>query len=344
MGPERLSTLFRRCALPLALSAASCGGARSAAPGPVAESQARPRHLQIVHAMTTPQRLALVHRLRERNPTTAETQWTVNEEALARSITVVDPFAGFLRRARRGVAERPARGAGPIGDADAASAARAFVKKNADVLGLPRHVVPALAEHVRRVEPADHGLPRATWVVRFDASFPSKGYESFGEIENHADVEVLVDDDGEVSSFVNLSRVFPRLTIDTKPGLAGDDPRLVAKLVGRRVFALEGSEPQPGTRLDELRRIPLGGVQATDVTRVQLVIHVATGPQLAWLTFRLAYFVEVAKPVPAEILGEEPGIAAPPQYFFFRYVVDADTGDVLEDARAPLSAPAALSP
>ena len=346
MGPERLSFLFRLCALLLAAATASCGGSRAHAPAPLAATAAHPRHLQIIHAMTTPQRLALVERLRERNPAPPASRWTVNEEALTRSITVVDPFAGFIRRARRGAAERPPRPGGAIPDAEAASAAREFVKKNADLLGLPRHVVPGLAELVREVKPHDHALPRATWAVRFDASFATKGYDGFDELDNHADVEVFVDDDGEVSSFVNLSRVHPHLTIDTKPSLAADDARLVAKLVGRRVFALDAAEPGLEALRDarEARRIPLGEVQPGDVTRMQLVIHVATGPQLAWLTYRLAYLVEIAKPVPPSVIGDEPSAAVPPQYFFFRWVVDADTGDVLEDARAPLSGPAASAP
>jgi len=333
----------RLCALLLAAAAASCGGSRTTARAPDAAA-AGPRHFQIVHALTVPERLALVDRLRERNHAPPGSEWTVNEEALARSVTVVDPFAGFLRRARRGAAERPSRAGAQISEADASTFARAFVKKNADLLGLPRHVVPGLAEHVRSVEARDHALPRARWAVRFDASFPTKGYESFEEIASRAELEVFVDDDGEVSSFVNLSRVHPHLAIDTKhPLLPQDDPRVVSKLVGRKVFALDAADTISDRLRDprELPRIPLGEVQPGDVTRMQLVIHVATGPQLAWLAYRLAYFVEIAKPVPPELFDESS--AVPPQYFFFRWVVDADTGDVLEDARAPLSDPAALA-
>ena len=296
--------------------------------------------------MTTPHRRALVDRLRERNPAPPTSQWTVNEDALARSIIVVDPFAGFLRRARRAAGVRPPRAGGPIAETEASIAAREFVKRNADLLGLPRHVVAGLAEHARNVEPSDHADPRARWAVRFDASFPTKGYEGFDELRNHADVEVFVDDDGQVSSFVNLSRVHPHLAIDTKPGLAQDDPRLIAKLVGRRVFVLDADEGGLDVLRDprDLRRIPLGDVQPADVTRVQLVIHVATGPQLAWLTYRLAYLVEIAKPALPEVAPDDPGAGGPPQYFFFRWVVDADTGDVLEDARVPITAPAPLAP
>jgi hypothetical protein len=306
--------------------------------------------------MTTSQRKDLVGKLRERNPSPPDREWYVNEEALSLSLTVVDPFAGFLRRAKRRV---PIRAKEPtkLDEAGAAAVARAFVVKNADLLGLPRTVVAALAEHVREPQPNDHQSPHATHVVRFEAPFATKGYEGFHEIDNAAEIEVFVDDDGEVSSFVNLSKVHPRLILDTKPLIAQDDARILSQLVGRNVFALiddrqekDSIDPGPGggggasgkpkslREVRELRRVPLGTIAPNDVTHVQLVIHVATGPQLAWLTYRLGYFIEVAKPAPFELFdGGLAGITTGPQFFFFRYVVDADTGDVLEDARAPMA-------
>lgn len=337
MGAEHLSAFARVCAVALATAALGCGGGTGRA-RPLAATGA-PRHLQIVRAMTTPERRALVDRLREKNPTPPGSRWTVNEEALSVSLTVVDPFVGFLRRARREAVARPPREGAPIDSAEAAERARAFVRHNAEVLGLPRHVVPGLAERVRAVQPSDHALPRARWAVRFDAPFASKGYEGFREIDNVADVEVLVDDDGEVSSFVNLSRVHPHLTIDTRPALAEDDPRVLSKLLGRRVFALDGRAPGALDRdARELGRLPLGEVRAEDVTRVALVIHASTGPALAWLAYRLAYLVEIAKPAaPGEDELDRGSPGAAPQLYFFRWVVDADTGDVLEDARPPIS-------
>ena len=251
--------------------------------------------------MTSPERRALVERLRETNPSPPGSRWSVNEDALDVSITVVDPFAGFLRRARREAAVRLPRDGAPIVQAEAAERARAFVKHNAELLGLPRHVVPALAERVRAVQPSDHALPRATWAVRFDAPFSSKGYEGFQELDNVADVEVLVDDDGEVSSFVNLSRIHPHLTIDTRPALAEDDPRVLGKLLGRRVFALDASTPGAFARdVRELRRIPLGEVRAEDVPHMQRVVHASTGAQPAGLAYRLAHFVRSRPAAPRE--------------------------------------------
>jgi hypothetical protein len=284
-----------------------------------------------VHAMTTPERHALVARFHERNPTASDSPWKVNEDALDYSVVVVDPFKGFLRRARR---DRTNVKLGPVVTSEEAVAhARAFVQKNADLLGLsplPGAHTRALAEQLRPAPATSSG--REIWVVHFDGRFPSKGYEAFAEIDNTIDLDVGVDEDGEVSSLDNRSRVHPRLTLDLRPRLPQDDPRVFAHLVGRRVFALIDVEGAPSER--QLEQLPLGEVQAEDVARVKLVIHQSTGPRLAWLTYRLAYFVEVAKrPAPGVS-----GVAASPVYFF-RYVVDVDTGEVIEDSRAPVVVP-----
>jgi hypothetical protein len=192
-----------------------------------------------------------------------------------------------------------------------------------------------LGEQASAIEAADRarttGAPRASrFRVRFDAAFPTKGYEAFRELDNTIDVEVFLDGAGEVIAFVNLSKVHPHLALDTRPDLGPGDPRVVEKLLGRTLFALAGEPPGPDPLAPddarELRRLPLGPIQPEDVERVAPVILASVGPRFAWVAYRLAYAVDVAKP------------AAPGRFFFFRYVVDADTGDVLEDARAPIVA------
>jgi hypothetical protein len=104
------------------------------------------------------------------------------------------------------------------------------------------------------------------------------------------------------------------------------------------VFALVDEGGDGARDVRELRRIPLAPIRASDVVRVQLVIHVSTGPQLVWFAYRRAYFVEVGVSEPdAEPTGAPDEKRVPgPNVYFFRYVVDADNGDVLEDARAPV--------
>lgn len=294
MGPKRLILLF---------ALLGCSGKPSAvAPG----AGAAPQHAQVFMAMKTPERRRLVERFRERNGR----DWTVNDDALERSLTVVDPFRGFLRRASR--APRASR----VGsEAEALDLAYAFVKKNGDLLGL----TPAMASALRE----DVTSKTRPFIVHFDGRFATKGFESFQELENKIDLDVVVD--GDVVAIVNRSRIHPRLTLDQRPLLSSEDPRLLRLLVGRSVFAVTGeSEPR--------ERIPLGELHAADLTRVELVVHVSAGPQLAWVVYRLAYLVEFARPMP----GEPWPSIDPAAVHFFRYVVDADSGEVLEESRAPV--------
>lgn len=311
--------------------------------------QRSPIHMQVIRAMTTGERRQLILRLRERNLTCADGDWVVNEEALDSSLTVVDPFAGFLRRAHHVRANQP--GGPAISDASAITKAREFVDRNADLLGIPRSVIPTLAERLRAHEPNDH-VSADSRIVRFDAELPVKGFEGFyqvggasalEEMTHRIELDVIVDVSGWVEGFVNLSRIQPHVMLDKKPRLAADDRRLLQMIEGRPLFVLVGAEAPPTLEgMRELQRIQLGALSPNDVTRVQLVIQVSAGPKLAWLTYRLAYLIDVAKEVPPALAflrrAPQPSwLTGPtPGFFFFRYVVDADSGDVLEDARPPL--------
>jgi hypothetical protein len=169
--------------------------------------------------------------------------------------------------------------------------------------------------------------------VRFDGKFESKGYERFTELENTADLEVALDDAADVRAFTNLSQIHPRLDLDTHPGLAEDDVRVLAKVLGRRVFAVLGEEGD-GSRVEDRPRLPLGRIEASDLVRILPVVHRSEGPRLAWVTYRLGYALVFGKSA-----GVAGGLGLGPPVYFFSYVVDADTGDVVEDARAPAVAP-----
>ena len=305
MGSERLKHW-----LALVLALAAC--VPTARP-PDHGASAPAVHAQVVRAMPTAARRLLVQRFRERNGT----EWGVNEDALDRSLTVVDPFRGFLRRV-----SRPDPGGTRVSAEDARSLAFGFVKANADLLGLSASSVLGLQEDVRTVLPP--------WLIHFDGRFSVKGYEGFHELDTTVDIDVVVN--GGVIAVINRSLVHPRLVLDLHPALDRDE-RVVHRLVGRRVFALR-DEPTVDER--SRTRIPLGEIHAEDVTNVALVIHVSTGPQLAWLVYRLAYAVELARPTPgAEVVPVPVENAG---FYFFRYVVDADTGEVVEDSKAPIVA------
>jgi hypothetical protein len=239
--------------------------------------------------MKTAERRELIARFRERNPVGQGAPWLVDEDALAESLVVVDPFRRFVRRVRRESASRDRDGADPanVSPRAAAAAARAFVLKNADLFGLAHSVALALGETVKPLQPITKGF-----VVHFDGRFPTKGYEAFPELENEAELDISIDGAGEVSGVANLSRIHPPLELDTHPTLAADDPRIFAHVLGSR------------GRIGEV----------SDVSRG---VFRSEGPRLAWVTYRLVYVVTLEpSPVPAFSLSH--------------YVVDADTGDLLE--------------
>lgn len=261
-----------------------------------------------------------MERFRARNP---DDSWIFNEDALEESAVVIDPFRGFLRRGRS--AHRPgATGTGTVMPEDAARAARAFVERNADLLGLPTAVVHGLAE--------ERSAAGGHWSIRFDATYPTKGYETLRELDNQVDLDVLVADDGAITAFQNRSRIHPPLHVGLKPGLAPDDATLVREVVGRQVFAMVGAPGQDDPRT--LPRIALGAIRLEDVQHVELTVWSSPGPAQAYVSYRLAYTVDVTR-------GIRSGFMDPffkPVGYAFRYVVDADTGQVIEDARPPVTA------
>lgn len=263
---------------------------------------ARPRHVQFVRALGTGERQELVRRFRERNGPT----WSLDEE--------IDPFLGFVRNAKNAAAKSNVAAAAPLSEAGAALAARAFVKKNADLLGVPPSILLSLADTTRRASSTDS-------LVRLEATFPTKGYQGFAELDNEIAIDLIVEDDGTIASFVNASELHPRLQIDTKPGLPEDDPHLYDKLLGRRLFA--STDDGAGDV-----RIELGVVERDDVIGAKLVIAMVPGPMLAYITYRLAWLVSVAKAPPRDM----PALAG---FYFFNWLVDTDSADVVRDTPVP---------
>jgi hypothetical protein len=300
VGPQRLAAFGLILSL---VGASACGGrAEPAVAVPVTTSH----NTQIVRALTFHERRALVERFRARNGPS----WEVNEAALM-STTVVDPFVGFLRRARRAPSGPPI--AAPLTDENALLWAGKFVRQNADLLGIPQHQVITLVPEVRPVTAEDHASLRAAKVVHFETMYPTKGYETFKELENEISLDVVIADDGMAESFANVSKLHPRMTIDPRPILGEDDPRLYSKLIGRKVFALVDDE-----------KLDLGTVGADDFMETRLLVDISPGTFGMWLTYRLAWMVVASRRIP-----DGAG------FFFFVWLVDTDTGDIIREARVP---------
>ena len=269
-------------------------------------------HVQIIRALPLAERRALVERFRARNGA-----WTVT---LGASTTPddVDPIRGVVRRAARdaGAADPAARA--PVTEESAIADAAAFLAKNADLLGFSAKDVPALDLVAGPAKTTTYG----TWVVHARGSSPMRGYEGFEAVTSKIDVLAYLGEEGGVRYFVNLSHVHPRLSIDTTPVLGPDDPRLLDKVLGRVLFAVVDDPTRPDARVRELRRIPLGAVTSADVyPPPHLTIDVSPGPRLAYVSYTLAYAVDVVK-----------------DRKLFRFVVDADTGALLEDPVVPIVA------
>ncbi|HSO31218.1 MAG TPA: hypothetical protein VLT33_01845 [Labilithrix sp.] len=262
--------------------------------------------------MPLPERRALVERFRARNGA-----WTVTLGA-GTAPDDVDPIRGVVRRATRDAAAPDASARTPVTEERAIAETAAFLGKNADLLGFSAADVPALDLVAGPAKTTAYG----TWVVHARGTSPMRGYEGFDAVTSRIDVLAYLGDDGGVRYFVNLSHVHPRLSIDTAPLLGPDDKRLLQNVLGRPLFVVVDDPDRPNARVRELRRIPLGVVAEADVRTPRLTIDVSPGPRFAYVSYALAYAVDVVK-----------------DHTPFRFVVDADTGTLLEDPVVPIVTP-----
>jgi len=325
VGPVDLSLAGVRASLTAlvaaALAACACAsGSAAVAPPTRATSTtaggAHGPHQQIVRALSTAERSAVVARFRATNGAS----WTVTVGA-GGAPDDVDPIRGIIRRAKD---ERRPGAPVEITEASAVSEAEAFVTANAELLGVGRSDVAALDIAAGPARTTTYG----TWVAHVRGRMPMRGYEGFEAIASEIDVLLYLGEDGKTRYFVNISRVHPHLDLDTWPRLGPDDPRACKDVLGRELFVAIDDARRPGLRVRELHRVAIGKVTAEDVRSVRLTIHASPGPRTAYVSYWLAYVVDVMK------RGQ-----------LFRFVVDADTGDLLEDAVVPvLNADAVLVP
>lgn len=291
-------------------------------------------HMQIVRPLKAEERVAIVQRFRERNGAA----WTITLGS-GGTADDVDAIRGVVRRAKRedsgaasdagagqgsdaGAGQGSDAGAGKGSDAGAGSEeeaaiaeASAFLGKNAEFFGIAANDVPALDVVAGPAKTTTYG----TWVVHFRGRIPMRGFEGFEAVASMIDVLVYVAGDGSTRYFVNLSHVHPQLVLDTSPLLGPDDKRVLRVVVGFPLFVLVDDPNRPNARARELRRVDLGRVEDKDVRIVRLIVHVSPALRGAYVSYWLAYEILVVK-------GHQP----------FRFVVDADTGELLEDPQAPI--------
>src|SRR5688572_25473634 len=111
---------------------AACTHTPAAQTGP--RETAAPRHAQIFRAMTTTQRSRVADQFRERNGPT----WRIGGEEDGHGASDVDRFRGHVRRAfKRDTPKSNASVASTPSEEEVIATAQGFVKKNADLLGIP---------------------------------------------------------------------------------------------------------------------------------------------------------------------------------------------------------------
>lgn len=281
-----------------------------------ARAGAHGAHVQIVRALPAPERQKLVDRFKERNGAA----WEIMLGA-GSAPDDVDAIRGVVRRARRGASEpepAPFPGLDAPGEKErerATTEAIAFATRNADFFGMSPADIAALDVEAGAAKTAVYGA----WVVHLRGRIPMRGYEGFEAVTSTIDLLVYAGADGAPRYFVNLSRVHPRLVLDTTAVLGPDDERVLRNVVGRELFVVFDDPQRPGARVRELRRRSLGRVEHADVRAIRLTVHVSPGPRGAYVSYWLAYAVDVLR-------ERQP----------FRFVVDADTGDILDDAVVPV--------
>ena len=270
-------------------------------------------HVQFIRALPMAERVALVQRFKARNGA----EWSITLGG-GGAPDDVDAIRGVVRRAKREGDASADAGAGADADANAERAIRsamAFVIKNAEFLGLAPADVATLDVTAAPAKKPVYGA----WVAVFGGHMPMRGYEGFEAVASTINLAVYLGDDGAVRYFVNFSHVNPRLVLDTHALLGPDDKRLMRYVLDREMFVVFDDPRRPNARVRELRRLSLGRVEGADVRAVRLTIHVSPGPRDAYVSYTLAYAIDVRRE------GSD-----------FRFIVDADTGDLLEDAVVPV--------
>ena len=326
MGSQHLKAL----GVVVAVALAACAGACHSAPPVVVDGAsritlnappgARGAHVQFVRAMPMSERVALVERWRARNGA----EWSITLGA-GGAPDDVDGIRGVVRRAKRAVtaADAPSTSVDKEawGTTDPAEQERviaeaiAFLTRNADFFGLSPADVSVLDVAAGRPKTRTYG----SWVVILAGRIPMRGYEGFAAVTSHVDIALYIGDDGKARYFINLSRVHPRLVLDTSAALGPDDKRLMRFVIGRELFVVFDDPRRPNARVRELQRLSVGRVEEADVRAVRLTIHVSPGPRDTYVSYWLAYAIDVKRE------GHE-----------FRFIVDADTGDLLDDAVVPV--------
>jgi hypothetical protein len=209
--------LQKGCLLLLALSLLAASGL----PGPNVAAQTQDgAPFVLIPRISSDQEEAIVRAFVERNPTVP---WV-------RDLLLLDPWSGWVSRA---VAPPPESPTGPT-DADAAkSVAADFLRRNADLLGIPEAVIPGLT-----IEHFADGGPGETGMVQITSSAPISypGYTSLGDFGYLVDLQLSVAGSTVITAINNTNRLPDFAPLKTVPSVEPDAPTIVDQLVGKELF------------------------------------------------------------------------------------------------------------
>jgi hypothetical protein len=217
--------------------------------------------------------------------------WTVGENLVGLEV-------GEIRRARRASSGPEKR----LTHEAALTLAGEFVNKNLDLFGL----TPDQLEQCRiKISKGDRRFDDE-WTVSVVGSFRQPGYEAFPSVESSVYLEIGLNKQGQIYRFENSSGLTPKLSLDTKPNLDPNSPKISQGIVGHELvwrFGYTYAEPYFQTK-------NLGTITAQDIGTPQTTI--AEGKAASGKQYILAYEVPVKKG----------GMT-------FTFTVDAGTGELL---------------
>ena len=270
---------------------------------------------QTVKGATPAERTAMLDKFQARNGK----QWDfLTHDASYDS----DDFGKTVRYLRRtdvaGPSTHPTR-------TQAKAAADAVVKKNADLLGLSPEVLAKLSVSVEAMNKKDAitAWKNTDFIVSYKGTITQPGFEKFPEVATKVDLEIGVEQDGQVRFIGKQGEdATPLLSLGTKPNLKATDPRIRGSVLGQQLVSYAQDLKTPNHTYQTFYvGTKLGKITDKDIASVRpaIVMKVRGDAASRSETFILAYDFTVKK-----------------DGHTFHFKVDAGTGELLEKPELPV--------
>jgi hypothetical protein len=223
----------------------------------------------------------------------------------------VDEFRPFIRYAWRTDAPGASH---TVTDLEAEEKAIAFVKANADLLG----VVDPGSLRIETAPPPEGSIYRGKYqfFATFTGTYTQPGYEGFAAATTPYDIQIGIHNDGEIRAILNGTDLPPDLTLSTQAAFKPGDPRVLQNVLGTPIAHYEVIGHQGFQTI--YKKTDLGTLTAHDVAAIELSIFKHTADDLSSEKFSLSYALTVRK-----------------QGYVLSFTVDAADASVLDQPRVP---------